>query len=129
MSGAQGLQQIERLSAAHLADWHAVRPQPQRRGDEIQERRGAVLSAERHKVRHRALQLARILNQHHPVAGLGDLGEERIDQRGLAGRGAAGDEDVLAFPDRLQQLRLSDTWLGYGARTSSHPRPAPPVIL
>ena len=53
------------------------------------------------------MQLARILDQHHAVAGLGDLGEQRVDQRGLAGRGAAGDEDVLALAHRdAQQLGL-----------------------
>ena len=97
MAGAPGLQQIERLRAAHLADRDAVGPQAQRRADEIGERGRAVLGAQRHEVRRGALQLARILDQHDAVAGLGDLGEQRVDQRGLAGRGAAGDEDVLAL--------------------------------
>jgi hypothetical protein len=53
------------------------------------------------------LQLARILDQHDAVAGLGDLGEQRVDQCGLAGRGAAGHEHVLAFAYRdAQQLGL-----------------------
>ena len=99
MAGAPGLQEIERLGAAHLADRDAVGPKPKRRADEIGERGRAVLGAQRHEVGRGALQLARVLDQHHPVAGLGDLGEERVDQRGLAGRGAAGDEDVLALAD------------------------------
>jgi len=53
------------------------------------------------------LQLARILDQHDAVAGLGDLGKDRVDERGLAGRGTAGDEHVLAFAHRdAQQLGL-----------------------
>ena len=59
----------------------------------------AVLGAQRHEIGRCALQLARVLDQHHPVAGLGDFGEERVDQRGLAGRGPAGDEDVPALTD------------------------------
>jgi len=35
MSGAPGLQQIERLRATHLADRNAVGPQTQRRADKI----------------------------------------------------------------------------------------------
>ena len=78
-----------------------------RGADEIGQRGRAVLGAQRHEIGRGALQLARILDQHDAVAGLGDLGEQRIDQRGLAGRGAAGDEDVLPFPDgRPQQLGL-----------------------
>jgi len=46
------------------------------------------------------LQLARVLDQDDAVAGFGDLRQERVDQRGLAGRGAAGDEYVLPFSDR-----------------------------
>ena len=46
------------------------------------------------------MQLTGVLDQHHAVAALGDFGKERIDQRRLAGRSAAGDEDVLPFPDR-----------------------------
>ena len=80
---------------------------PQGRADEIGQRGRAVLGAQRHEVGRGALQLARILDQHHAVAGLGDLGEQRVDQRRLAGRGAAGDEDVLPFPDRhAKQLGL-----------------------
>ncbi len=32
----------------------------------------------------------------HAVGGAGDLSQEGVGERGLAGRGAAGDEDVLA---------------------------------
>ncbi len=80
---------------------------PQRRADEIGERGRAILGAKRDEVRRRALQLARILDEHHPVAGLGDFGQQCVDERGLAGRSAAGDEDVLALADRgSEQCRL-----------------------
>ena len=75
MAGAPGLQEIERLGAAHLADRDAVGPQAQRGADEIGERGRAVLGAQRHQVRRGALQLAGILDQHDAVAGLGDLGQ------------------------------------------------------
>jgi hypothetical protein len=53
------------------------------------------------------LQFARVLDQHHAVARLGDLGEERVDKCGLSGGGAAGDEDVLSLADACsQQLGL-----------------------
>src|SRR5579883_3537547 len=95
MAGSPRLQQVERLRAAHLTNGNAIGPKPQRRTDEIGERGGAVFCAERDQVGRRALQLARILDQHDAVAGLGDLGEESIDQRGLPSGGAAGDEYVL----------------------------------
>jgi hypothetical protein len=45
------------------------------------------------------LQFAGVLDQNNPVAGLGDFGEERVGQGRLAGRGPAGDEDVLSLTD------------------------------
>ena len=99
MAGAPGLQEIERFGAAHLADRDAVGTQAQRGAHEIGQRGDAVLGAQRHEVRRRALQLAGILDQHHAIGGLGDLGEQRVGERGLAGRGAAGDEDVAALGD------------------------------
>ena len=105
MAGAPGLEQVERLGAAHLADRDAIGPQPQRRAHEIGERGDAVLGAQRHQVRRRALQLARVLDQHDAVAGLGDLGEQRVDERRLAGRRAAGDQDVPALGNGSAQRR------------------------
>ena len=53
------------------------------------------------------MQLTGVLDQDHAVAARGDFGKERIDQCCFAGRSAAGDEDVLPFPDRrAQELRL-----------------------
>ena len=54
-----------------------------------------------------ALEFAGVLDQHHPVAGLGHFGQKRVDQGGLAGGGAAGDKDVLPISDRCaEQLGL-----------------------
>jgi len=103
MAGAPRLDEIERLAAAHLADGDAVGAQAQRRAHEVGERRRTVLGAQRHEVRRGALQLARVLDQNHPVVGLRDLGEQRVDQRGLAGRGAARHQDVGAGRDGLAQ--------------------------
>ena len=103
MAGAPGLEQVERFGAAHLADRDAVGTQPQRGANEVGERGDAVLGAQRHEVGRGALQLARVLDQDDAVAGLGDLGQQRVGERGLAGRGAAGDEDVRARRDRAAQ--------------------------
>jgi hypothetical protein len=53
------------------------------------------------------LQLASVLDQNNPVAGLGDFGEERVDQGRLAGRGPAGDQYVLSVANAsAEQLGL-----------------------
>ena len=101
MAGAPGLQQVERLGAADFADRNAIGAQAQRGAHEIGQRRHAVLGSERHEVRRDALQLAGILDQHHAIGCLGDLGQQCVGERGLAGRGAAGDQDVFARGDAL----------------------------
>jgi hypothetical protein len=54
------------------------------------------------------LKLARILDQHDAIGGLGDLGQKRIGQRRLAGGRAASDQDVAALRYRpTQDRRLS----------------------
>ena len=70
MAGAPGLQEIERLGAAHLADRDAVGAQAQRGADEIGERGDAVLGAHGDEVGRGALQLARVLDQDDAVGGL-----------------------------------------------------------
>ncbi len=97
MAGAPGLQEVERLGTADLADRDAVGAQAQRRADEIGERGDTVRCPQRHQVQRRALQLAGVLDQNDSIARLCHLGEERVDQGGLAGRGAAGDQDVASF--------------------------------
>jgi len=88
-----------RWARRRLADRNAIRPKPKSRPDEIGQRRGAVLGAERQEIGRGALQLARVLDQHHAVAGPGDLSEERVDQGGLAGRHTVSDEDALPLAD------------------------------
>ena len=51
------------------------------------------------------MEFARILDQNDAVGGFGDFREQRVGKRGLAGRGAAGDEDVGAGCDRVAQCR------------------------
>ena len=99
MAGAPGLQQVQRLGPPYLADRDAIGTQAQGRSHEVGQGRGAVLGAERHEVRHGALQLAGVFDQHDPIAGLGDLCQEGVNQRRLAGRGAAGNENVPAILD------------------------------
>ena len=108
MAGAPSLQQIERFGAADFADRDAIRAQAKRGANEIGERRNAVLGPERHEVRRLALQFAGILDQHDAIGSLCDLGQQRIGERGLAGRGAAGDQDIAAIRDGgAQRLGLA----------------------
>ena len=51
----------------------------------------------RDEVRRLALELAGVLDQHDAIGCLGDFGEQRVDERGLAGRCAARDQDVAAL--------------------------------
>jgi hypothetical protein len=59
----QGLEQVKRLSAAHLADRDAVQAQSQRRADEIGQRGDTVLCAQCHQVGSGAPKLPRILDE------------------------------------------------------------------
>ncbi len=100
---APRFQQIERLGPAHLADRDAIGAQAKRGADKIGERGDAVFRAHRDQIGRGALQLARVLDEDDAVRGLGDLGEQRVGERRLAGRGAAGDEDVAPVGDGLAQ--------------------------
>ena len=42
------------------------------------------------------MQLAGVFDQNDAIIGLRDFGQQRVGERGLAGRGATRDEDVLA---------------------------------
>ncbi|MNT44520.1 hypothetical protein D3C72_1810510 [compost metagenome] len=74
MAGRPGLQQVERLGAAHLADRYAIGPQSQGGADELGQGDDAVTGAQRHEVGRGALQFTRILDQDDAIAGPGDLG-------------------------------------------------------
>ena len=103
MAGAPRLQEVQRLGAAHLADRDAVGSEAQRGADQIGERRDAILGAQGHEVGGAALQLPGVLDQHHPVGGLRNLGQQRVGECGLAGRGSACDQDVFLRSDRIDQ--------------------------
>jgi hypothetical protein len=81
--------------------------------DQVGERGDPILGAHRDQIRRAALELARVLDQHHAVARAGDLGQEGVGEGGLASAGAAGDKDVLPGGNGLaQQDRLAGR---YGA--------------
>ena len=63
MAGAPGFEEIERLSAAHLADRNAVGPQPQGGAYQVGEGRNAVLGAQRDEIGRSTLQFARVFDQ------------------------------------------------------------------
>lgn len=49
------------------------------------------------------MQLAGVFDDDDAVSRLRDLGQQGVDQGGLAGAGSAGDEDVGARCDRLPE--------------------------
>jgi hypothetical protein len=51
------------------------------------------------------LQLDRVFENDDAVAGGGDLSEQRVRERCLAGAGPAGDQDVESVAYRLAQER------------------------
>ena len=97
MAGVPGFEHVEGLGAAHLADDDAVGTQPQRRAHQIGQRGDARLGAQRHAIGGGAFELARVLQDDDALVEVGDLGQQRVDQRGLARGGAADHEDVLAL--------------------------------
>ncbi len=107
MSGAPGLEQVERFPAADFADDHAVGSQAQGRAHELGHADNAGAGAQRHVIACRALQLDGVFENDDAVAGAGDLGEQRVGERRLAGARAAGDQDVESFAHGLpQECRL-----------------------
>ena len=78
MTGAPGLQEIERFGASDFTDRNPIRSQAQRGANEIGERGDTVLGAKRHEIWGFALQLAGILDQHDAIGGLGDLRQQRV---------------------------------------------------
>ena len=111
MTGVHGLQHVERLAAADLADDDAVRTHTQGVLHEVADRdlalaldvRGTRL--ERHDMRLLELQLGRVLDGDDTLA-LGDERRDDVERRRLTGASTAGDEDVDARLDaRAQELR------------------------
>ena len=105
VAGAPGFEEVERLRAAHLADRDPIGPQAQRRANQLGQRDHAVLGAHGNEVGRGALQFARVFNQDDAIGGLRHFGEQRVDQRGLAAAGAAGDQDVGTSRNALAQRR------------------------
>jgi hypothetical protein len=103
MAGAPGFEQIQGLGAADFAHRNAIGPQPQRRAHQVGERGDAVPGAQRDQVRRLALQLADILDQNDPLGGLGHLGEECVDEGRLAGRRAAGDQNIVSLRNGIAE--------------------------
>ena len=97
------LEHVQRFAPANFADDDAVRPKPERRAHQVRHRRDAGTGTQRHAVRRRALELARILDEDHPLVLRRELGEKRVGEGRLARAGPAGDQDVAALYDRERQ--------------------------
>src|SRR5687768_10571478 len=111
MAGVHGLQEVEGLRAAHLADDDALRTHTQAVLDEVAHRDLALAfdvrraRLEAHDVRLLELQLGGVLAGDHAFVGV-DVARQAVEQRRLAGTGAAGDKHVAAnAPDNLQDGR------------------------
>lgn len=102
VTGPPGLEQVESFGAATSPTWNAVWSQSQRGPHQIRQGGDTVFGAHGDEVGC-GDRLARVLDDDDAIRGLGDLGEQRIGECGLAGRGAAGDKDVGPGGDRLAQ--------------------------
>ena len=111
MAGVHGLQQVECFRSAHLADDDAFRPHAQAVAHEVAH--GDLAFAfeigrsglEPHGVRLLELQLGRVLAGDDALVVI-DVAGETVEQRGLAGAGAARDNGVdAATADDLAGFR------------------------
>ena len=112
VAGVERGQQVERLGAADLADHDPVRAHPQRVAEQVADRHlSPALDARRpalepHHMGLLQAQLGRVLDRHHPLLGV-DEARDRVEQGGLAGAGAAADQDAAPLGDRpLEQVVL-----------------------
>ena len=110
MAGVHGLQQVEHLRAAHLADDDALGPHAQAVLDQVAHRHLAFALEVRRTgfepdhVRLLKLQLGRVLAGDDTLVAVDEVGQA-VEQGCLAGAGAAGDDDVAAHPAHdLQDL-------------------------
>lgn len=97
MAGAPCFQQVQRLGAAHLTNRDTVGPQAQGGPHQFGQGYDTIPCTHGDQIGGCALQFPRIFDQHDAITGFRDLGQQRIDQRGLAGRCPAGDQDVFPF--------------------------------
>ena len=109
--GVEREQQVEALLGAHLADDQPRRPHPQALLDQAAQPylAGALQprlpGLQRHPVGMREPQLEHLLAGHHPLPS-GDGGGQAVEQRGLAGLGAAGHQHGQAGAyGRVEELR------------------------
>ena len=123
--GVEREQQVEALLGAHLADDDPARPHPQALLDQVAQRdlAGALEPGlpglHRHPVGVREPQLEDLLGRHDPLAA-GDRGGQAVEHRGLAGLGAAGDQDVEAGAHR----RLEEPRRGRASGCRARPGPS-----
>ena len=110
VAGVHRLQQVEDLRSAHLADDDALGPHAQAVLDEVAHGDLALAfdvgraGFETHHMRLLQLQLGRILAGDDALVEV-DVAGQAVEQRRLAGAGAAGDDDVAAdAADDLQDL-------------------------
>ena len=113
VAGVERLQHVDGLGAADLADDDPVRPHAQRVAHEVADRDLALAldvgraRLERDHVRLLQAQLGVVLDGDDALA-VGHRRGERVQQRRLAGAGAAADDDVQPrLHQRAQQLRRS----------------------
>ena len=98
MARRHGLQHVERLAATHLADDESIRPHPQGVAHEFADADFAAAFETRAPrlepgdVRTVDPQFGRVLDRHDALGGV-DARGEGTQERGLAARGAAADDD------------------------------------
>ena len=119
MAGIHGLQHVKRLAAAAFADDDAIGAHAQRVDHQLADRnRASALDArrlglERDHVLLLELQLGRILDGDNALGFRNEAGEN-VEQRGLAGAGAAGDTDILPIKNR----KTYSPWIPTGLKIS-----------
>ena len=111
MAGVHGLQQVESLRAAHLADDDALGPHAQAVAHQVAHGDLALAlevgrtGLQTHDVRLLQLQFGRVLAGDDALVRV-DIVGQAVQQGRLAGTGAARDHDVAAHPaDDLEDLR------------------------
>ena len=115
VSGVEGLQEVGRFTAAHLADDDVIGSVAQGVADEIADRNGSLLQPARLKpdaVRRINPQLEGVLDGDDPFV-VGQQIDEGVEQRGLAAAGPTAHKDVPAGVQHPLGL-LADV-LGEGA--------------
>jgi hypothetical protein len=110
VAGVHGLQQVERLGSAHLADDDPLRPHTKAVAHEVAHGHLAFAlevgraRLQAHHMRLLQLELGRVLAGDDALVVI-DVAGDAVEQRGLARAGAAGDQRVDAgAPDHLQHL-------------------------